>query len=117
MNSVPSNSMLCKYNLYFRTNKVSTAITRKTMDGISKIVPVLCLLTFVLAVNNDNKENTLTLTLAMFTIAVGSMGALYSAWIVNPQDISPNFAGLINNIYQQMTLVHQLNVSQRVNTI
>jgi len=81
-----------------RTNKLSTAIVRKIMDGISKVVPILCLLTFVLAVNNDNKDDTLTLTLSMFTIAVGSMGALYSAWISNPQDISPNFAGTVLGI-------------------
>ena len=33
------------------------------------------------------------ITLVLFTIAVGCMGALYSGFITNPQDIAPNFAG------------------------
>ena len=40
---------------------------------------------------NEDKEETLTLVL--FTIAVACMGALYSGFITNPQDIAPNFAG------------------------
>ena len=45
----------------------------------------------MLGVTNENKEETLTLVL--FTIAVACMGALYSGFITNPQDIAPNFAG------------------------
>ena len=37
----------------------------------------------------------LTLTLAMFTLGVGCNGALYSGWIINTQDIAPNFAGTV----------------------
>merc|ERR1719347_104120 len=81
-----------------RTNKLSTAVVRKVFDGLSKWVPILTLLTLVLAVTNDNKDDTLVLTLFMFTMAVGAMGGLYSGWITNPQDISPNFAGTVLGI-------------------
>lgn len=78
-----------------RTNKLSTAVVRKSMQTISQLGPAICLLVLGLYVSNENKADTLTLTLAMFTTAVGALGALYSGWITNPQDIAPNFAGTI----------------------
>ena len=63
----------------------------QVFNTISHLGPALCLLGIVLGVTNENKEETLTLVL--FTIAVACMGALYSGFITNPQDIAPNFAG------------------------
>ena len=68
-------------------------------NTISHLGPALCLLGIVLGVTNEDKKETLTLVL--FTIAVGCMGALYSGFITNPQDIAPNFAGAYLSSHQR----------------
>ena len=36
---------------------------------------------------------------AMFTLGVALMGASFSGFVTNPQDIAPNFAGIIAEKY------------------
>merc|ERR1711973_645535 len=64
-----------------------------TKNTLSQMGPATVLLVIILAVSNA--EPRLTLTLAMFTLGVGCNGALYSGWIINTQDIAPNFAGTV----------------------
>ena len=76
-----------------RRKVLRTVIVRKVSNTLAHIGPASCLLMIVLFVTNSDLR--LTFTLVMFTIGVGCMGALYSAWITNPQDIAPNFAGTV----------------------
>jgi len=98
--AIPYGSMWITANIFgiisdllIRKNILSTGVSRKIFNTISHLGPALCLLGIVLGVTNENKEETLTLVL--FTIAVACMGALYSGFITNPQDIAPNFAGTL----------------------
>jgi len=98
--AIPYGSMWVTANVFgvisdllIRKNILSTGLSRKIFNCISHLGPALCLLGIVLGVTQENKQETLTLVL--FTIAVACMGALYSGFITNPQDISPNFAGTI----------------------
>ena len=93
--------MLCTLAICFGTSSnfsvkprkkyLSTEWTRKVFNSLSHLGPATSLLVIVLFVSNEDKKETLTL--AMFTLAVACMGALYSGFITNPQDIAPNFAG------------------------
>jgi len=84
-------SFIC--DLFIRKNIFSIGTSRKIFNTLSQTGPGICLLVLAIAPSNQNKM--LELTLALFTIAVSMMGALYSGWITNPQDIAPNFAGTI----------------------
>ena len=64
----------------------------KIFNTISHLGPALCLLVIVIFVTNEKPQ--MNLTLGMFTLGVACMGALYSGFITNPQDIAPNFAGI-----------------------
>jgi len=76
-----------------RNNILSTTTVRKGSNTFSVLGPVTCLLMIVVFVNNSRLM--MGFTLAMFTVGVGCMGAGYSGWPVNIQDIAPNFAGTI----------------------
>ena len=66
-----------------KKNILSTAVVRKISNTLAHIGPSVCLMMIILFVSNESKK--MTLTLAMMTVGVGCMGALYSAWITNPQ--------------------------------
>ena len=89
-----------------RKNILPTAIVRKVgltlisiilimiikiFNTISHLGPALCLLVIVIFATNEKPH--MNLTLGMFILGVACMGALYSGFITNPQDIAPNFAG------------------------
>ena len=76
-----------------RNNLLSSAVVRKCNNTLAHLVPTACLLMIVILVTNSNLM--MNLTLVMFTVGVGCMGANYSGWISNTQDIAPNFAGTI----------------------
>ena len=79
---------------YLIRNKIlSTAVVRKCSNSLAHMGPTICLLMIVIFVSNSNLM--MNFTLAMFTVGVGCMGALYSSWIINTQDIAPNFAGTL----------------------
>ena len=84
-------SLLTDYLI--RNNILSTAVVRKCSNTLAHQGPVICLLMIVIFVTNTNLM--MNFTLVMFTVGVGCMGALYSSWIINPQDIAPNFAGTV----------------------
>lgn len=98
--AIPYGSMWATANIFgfisdflIRREYLPTGITRKIFNTISHLGPALCLLALVLAISNEDKQESLTL--ALFTLAVACMGALYSGFICNPQDIAPNFAGTV----------------------
>merc|ERR1719376_1388769 len=62
-------------------------------NTISHLGPGLCLLVIVIFATNEKPH--MNLTLGMFILGVACMGALYSGFITNPQDIAPNFAGTV----------------------
>ena len=66
-----------------KKNILRTAVVRKMSNTLAHIGPSVCLLIIILLVSDSSKK--MTLTLAMMTVGVGCMGALYSAWITNPQ--------------------------------
>ena len=72
---------------------LSTAVVRKCCNSLAHLGSSTCLLIIVIFVTNS--KQMMNLTLAMFTVGVGCMGALYSSWIINTQDIAPNFAGTL----------------------
>ena len=79
---------------YLIRNKIlSTAVVRKCSNSLAHLGPTTCLLMIVIFVSNSNLM--MNFTLVMFTVGVGCMGALYSSWIINTQDIAPNFAGTL----------------------
>ena len=84
-------SLLTDYLI--RNNILSTAVVRKCSNTLAHQGPTICLLMIVIFVTNSNLM--MNFTLVMFTVGVGCMGALYSSWIINSQDIAPNFAGTI----------------------
>jgi len=98
--AIPYGSMWITANILgffsdwlIRKKYLTTEWTRKVFNSLSHLGPAAALLVIVLFVSNEDKKETLTLV--MFTLAVGCMGALYSGFITNPQDIAPNFAGTI----------------------
>ena len=74
-----------------RSGVLRTVVVRKVCNTLAHIGPSVCLLMIVLFVNNSDLR--LTFTLVMFTVGVGCMGALYSAWITNPQVSEPWWYG------------------------
>ena len=55
-------------------------------------MPALLFLILTIFVNNNNKNDLLTLNLAIYA-ALGFKGTAVSGWISNCQDISPSHAG------------------------
>ena len=76
-----------------RKKVLRTVVARKICNTIAHIGPALSLLLIVLLVTNDSLK--MEFTLAMFIFGVGCNGALYSGWMINCQDIAPNFAGTV----------------------
>ena len=62
---------------------VRTVVVRKVANTAAHIGAAVCLSLIILVV--DNEDLRMNFTLAMFTVGVGCMGALYSSWIINPQ--------------------------------
>ena len=60
-----------------------TAVVRKVANTLAHIGAAACLALITVVVTNDDPQ--MTFTLAMFTVGVGCMGALYSSWIINTQ--------------------------------
>jgi len=83
-------------DLIVRRRMVPVSFARKVFNTLSQAGPAVCLAIMLISVSNENKMLTLTLTL--FTFAVAMEGGLYSGFLVNPQDIAPNFAGTILGI-------------------
>lgn len=75
---------------------VTTATARKIFNTLSQSGPATCLLIITFSVSVEN--TMLTLTLGLFILCVTLQGGLYSGWMVNSQDIAPNFAGTIYGI-------------------
>ena len=63
----------------------------KIFNTISHLGPALCLLVIVIFATNEKPH--MNLTLGMFILGVAMMGAAYSGFLTNTQDIAPNFAG------------------------
>ena len=63
---------------------VGTFNQEKALVGAFSVIvqPVVEPMDRFTALNEDLRMN---FTLAMFTVGVGCMGALYSSWIINPQ--------------------------------
>ena len=62
---------------------VRTVVVRKVANTAAHIGAAVCLSLIIIVV--DNEDLRMNFTLAMFTVGVGCMGALYSSWIINPQ--------------------------------
>ena len=84
-------SLIISYiaDLMIKRNILATAVVRKVANTLAHIGPAVCLALITVVVSND--EPQMTFTLAMFTVGVGCMGALYSSWIINPQVLSNLF--------------------------
>ena len=81
-------SLIISYiaDMLIKKSILATAVVRKVANTLAHIGPAVCLALITVVVSND--EPQMTFTLAMFTVGVGCMGALYSSWIINPQVIS-----------------------------
>ena len=81
-------SLIISYiaDMVIKKSILATAVVRKVANTLAHIGPAVCLALITVVVSND--EPQMTFTLAMFTVGVGCMGALYSSWIINPQVIS-----------------------------
>jgi len=80
-------------DLLIRKKILSSTTVRKIFNTISHLGPAICLL--VIVIFSTNEDPRMELTLAMFILTVALMGAVYSGFFTNPQDIAPNFAGTI----------------------
>lgn len=81
---------------YMIRHKVKTVYVRKFFNTLAHLGPAICMLVILVFATPENKNETLTKV--MFTIGVGCMGALYSGFFCNPQEIGPHFAGTILGI-------------------
>ncbi|XP_063589198.1 sialin-like [Penaeus indicus] len=75
-----------------RRRNVRTVVVRKTANTIANVGPALCLMG-LLFVKCDWWA-----TVALMSLAVTAVGAIYSGHYVNPIDLAPNFAGTMSGI-------------------
>ena len=78
-------SLIISYiaDMLIKKSILPTAVVRKVANTLAHIGAAICLALITVVVSNEDTQ--MTFTLAMFTVGVGCMGALYSSWIINPQ--------------------------------
>lgn len=73
-------------------HNVSITITRKLMNSVGQYGPALMLF------GVGYMQESLVLTMILFTIGLGLNGAIYSGFKINHLDLSPTYAGLLISI-------------------
>lgn len=74
------------------THNFSTTFTRKLMNSVGQYGAALMLLAV------GYMQNSLVMTMVLFTIGLGLNAAIYSGFKINHLDISPEYAGLLISI-------------------
>lgn len=68
---------------------ISTTVARKIATGLASVVPMLCFIT--LCFIGCHRE----IAVALMTVAVMCIGAMFCGFLSNHIDIAPNFAGTL----------------------